>query len=69
MNTATLRIACRDETEATTLQAAIQPDDGHGVSSRVDGTELVIEASSESIMGIVRGLDDVLGCLRATGMD
>lgn len=45
--------------------AALSPD---GLTARVE-EGLLIQAESTTPMGLLRTLDDVLGCLRATGID
>lgn len=66
MNTATLRL---NLPRAADAQAALAPDDDGFLSSRLDGDALVLEATSDSVMGLLRTLDDALGCLRATGIE
>lgn len=66
---ATVRIAFPDAEAADTARQALEPDnDGH-LDAVVDGTELVLTTESESIMGLLRTIDDALGCLRATGIE
>lgn len=66
MSTAELRLALDDPALA---QAALAPDDEGHLSSRIDGGVLVLAATSDSPMGLLRTLDDVMGCLRATGIE
>ncbi|MGB1585835.1 MAG: hypothetical protein ACPHID_02160 [Thermoplasmatota archaeon] len=66
MNTATLRLALERPEEA---QAALAPDDGGFLVTRVDGSVLELTARAEAPMGLLRTLDDVMGCLRATGIE
>ncbi len=68
MNHATIRIHCGSAAEARTLQAALAPDDPGHVRSRMEGAILVLEADADSMMGLLRSLDDALGCLRAAGV-
>jgi hypothetical protein len=66
---AVLRIRCRDSGEAERARRSLAADDdGHAVL-RVEGTVLVVEASSATALGVLRTLDDVLGCLRAAEPD
>lgn len=64
--TAELRLNLDD---ADVAAHAIGPDnDGHMEAEVVDGV-LVLRAASSSPMGLLRSLDDALGCLRATGIE
>lgn len=69
MSQATVRLTFPSAAEAETARAALEPDNDGFVAATVAGSELEITAESDSIMGLLRTLDDVLGCLRATGMD
>lgn len=51
--------------EAETALAAIQPDNDGYVDASVSGSDLVLKFSSETTMGLLRSIDDVLGCLRS----
>ena len=64
----TLKITFPSPAEARTSQAALEPDNAGHLRSRVEGAVLVLEAEADSMMGLLRTLDDALGCLRATGM-
>jgi hypothetical protein len=67
--TGRVTLAFATATDAARAEAALRPDnDGH-LAARVDGTALVLEATSSSAMGLLRTLDDALACLRATGLD
>lgn len=67
-HSASLRIRFASRTEADRAGRALDPDhDGH-VAWLVEGNELVLEASGETLLGLLRTVDDVLGCLRAAGM-
>lgn len=68
MNTARLRMAFTTASEAQAAGEALAPDNGAHLQWHVDGTTLVLEASAASMQGLLRSLEDVLGCLRATGM-
>lgn len=69
MSEATLTLQCASDAEAQALLEALAPDNEGFAAVTRDGTALTIRAESTSIMGLLRSLDDVLGCLRATGMD
>lgn len=69
MHTAEVRIVCVDEGAAARLAAALSPDDGGSVGLDVAGATLVVTARGATRMGLLRTLDDVLGCIRATGME
>lgn len=66
MNQATLRLRFPDEAGARTAQAALAPDNEGYLSTRLEGETLVLEAESDALMGLLRTLDDALGCLRVT---
>ncbi len=62
----TIRFASADEAERAAK--SIAPDnDGHA-ECMVQGSDLIITAASDSMLGLVRTLDDILGCLRSTGI-
>jgi len=66
---ARLRIRCRDAAEAERLRRALAADDpGHAVLG-VDGPELLLAAQGATPLGLLRTLDDLLGCLRAAQPD
>ncbi|MGB1697099.1 MAG: KEOPS complex subunit Pcc1 [Thermoplasmatota archaeon] len=55
-----------DSVEAANIAlAAIAPDNGDFVEATLQGSELRLRFQSESTMGLLRSIDDVLGCLRA----
>ena len=62
---ALLRLRCRDAAEAERLRLSLAADDDGHASLRVEGAVLVVEARSGTALGLLRTLDDVLGCLRA----
>ncbi len=69
MSHAELRLALGSEEAVATAMQALAPDnDGHA-GLRADGDVLVVTADSATTMGLLRTLDDVLGCLRALGHD
>ncbi len=64
-----LHLRCRDSVEAERLRRSLAVDDaGHAVL-RVEGATLSVEAQSTTALGVLRTLDDVLGCLRAAEPD
>lgn len=68
-HTASLRVRFPSRTEADRAGRALAPDNGGHVAWMVDGNDLVLEASADTILGLVRTVDDLLGCLRAAGLD
>lgn len=66
MNRATVRLALGAEA-ARTAMAALEPDNGGHLEARVEGDELVLCCEAGSVMGVLRSLDDALGCVRALG--
>lgn len=69
MTRAVLRVRCRDSVEAERArQSLAADDDGHAIL-RVEGLVLVVEAESTTALGLLRTLDDILGCLRAAEPD
>jgi hypothetical protein len=67
-HTASLRIRFPSRVDADRAGRALAPDNAGHVAWVVDGSDLVLEASADSVLGLVRTVDDVLGCLRATGL-
>jgi hypothetical protein len=68
MNRAQLRIQFASAAQAQQAGQALAPDhDGHVVWS-VEGSFLILEARSDTTLGLVRTLDDALGCIRALGV-
>jgi hypothetical protein len=65
---ATLLLWFPDEEGARTALGALAPDNEGHLEARLKGTTLVLSASSATPMGLLRTLDDALGCLRALGM-
>lgn len=68
MNTATVHLHL-GAGAAQTAKAALEPDNGGHLEARVEGDELVLCCEAGSVMGVLRSLDDALGCLRALGVD
>lgn len=68
MHTASLRVHFPSRAEAERTGRSLAPDNLGHVAWVIEGSDLVLEASSETILGLVRTVDDLLGCLRATGM-
>jgi hypothetical protein len=63
--TAEVRIRLRDAAAAQRAYRALSADDAGHAALAVDGRDLVVVASSASALGLLRTLDDLLGCLRA----
>lgn len=68
MHTASLRIRFASHTDAERAGRSLDPDNAGQVAWFVEGPELVLEASGATLLGLLRTVDDVLGCLRAAGM-
>lgn len=68
MHTASLRVRCASRAEAERLGRSLEPDNEGHVAWLVEGGELVLEASSGTVLGLVRTVDDLLGCIRAAGL-
>ena len=68
MHHAIVRLAFADEAAAKRAQAALLPDNGGYLRTRVDGNVLVLEASGATPLGMLRSLEDAFNGLRATGL-
>lgn len=66
---ATIRITFPDPDAADQARRSLEPDNDGIMETTVDGADLVLTAASDSIMGLLRSLDDAMGCLRATGIE
>ena len=62
---ALVRLRCRDSVEAERARRSLAADGQAHAALRVEGAVLVVEAASGSALGLLRTLDDLLGCLRA----
>lgn len=62
---AEVRVRLRDAASAQRLMQSLLADDDGQAAMAVDGRDLILVASSASAMGLLRTLDDVLGCVRA----
>lgn len=62
---ATLRLAFATEAEARVLAAALSPENGKWLVSRVEGATLVCEAEADAPLSLLHTLDDALACLTA----
>jgi hypothetical protein len=67
--TATVVISLASREQALQMAAALAPDNDGFLTTRVEGTNLHLEATSNDAMGLLRSLDDALGCLRAAGVE
>ncbi len=65
---ARVRIQLKDEAEALRVRDALAPDNGGHIECEVDGASLTLRAEAGSAMGLLRSIDDALGCVRATGV-
>jgi hypothetical protein len=68
VHTASLRVRFASRTDAERAGRALEPDNAGQVAWAVEGSDLVLEASAATVLGLVRTVDDLLGCLRATGL-
>lgn len=64
-HSAALRLAFATADEAERMAAALAPENGGFVRTRIEGATLVVEADAESPLSLLRTLDDVLVCLQA----
>lgn len=62
---AELRLDLGTPEAVTAAMAALGPDNEGFARMEQDGTVLVVTADADGAMGLLRTLDDVLGCLRA----
>jgi hypothetical protein len=72
MNTdhlATLRIQFPGNRDADHALQALEPDNNGHMEALVESNELVLTAHADSIMGLLRTIDDAMGCLRAMGTE
>ena len=60
---ATLKCSYSDRILADKLHKTVVPDNGEYISTQVEGTSLVSECSSDSILSLRSTLDDFLACL------
>jgi hypothetical protein len=62
--TGLVRVPFLTAEEARRAAQALEPDNEGLLVSRIEGKDLVLEARGTA-MGVLRTLDDALGCLRA----
>lgn len=62
---AVLRIACGDAARAERLRASLTPDDDGHLAMRVEADALVLEAGSDTPLGLLRTLDEAVAQLAA----
>lgn len=62
---ADVRIRLRDAAAAQRLVRALAADDAGSAAIAADGSDVVVTASGASALGLLRTLDDLLGCVRA----
>jgi hypothetical protein len=65
VRTAELTLPFADVAAAEIARAAIEPDNDGFLTCAIAGAELRLEFTSKSTMGLLRSIDDVLGCLRS----
>lgn len=65
MTRATLRLAFADAHEAARLASALAPENEHFLAVRQDDAVLVLDASADGPLSLLRTLDDALACLGA----
>ena len=63
-HTASIRVRFTTVAEAKRAGASLQPDNEAHVAWLTDGPDLVLDASADSVLGLLRTVDDLLGCLR-----
>ncbi len=68
-HTATIRVAFPGHEAAEQAMQALAPENDGFLEAIVEESELVLTAHADSIMGLLRTVDDALGCLRATGIE
>lgn len=66
--TATLTLEFASESDARTVARAIAPDNGTHATCKAIGRRVQVVASADTPMGLLRTLDDLLECVRATGL-
>lgn len=62
---ATLRLHFDSPEQAARLAASLAPENGTFVALRIEGSTIVGEASSETPLGLLRTLDEVVAVLSA----
>lgn len=60
-----MRLRFASEEEARQLSEVIAPENEGYVATRVDGSDLVLEAAADAPLSLLRTLDDALACLAA----
>jgi len=61
-----LRLDAGSPAEARVLAAALQADDAAHAPCRAEGRHVVVALQGTTALGVLRTLDDVLDCARAT---
>ena len=62
---AEVRIRLKDAAAAQRLARSLLADDPGSAAIAVEGRDLLLVASGDSALGLLRTLDDLLGCVRA----
>lgn len=65
IHAATLRLHFDSTSQAARLAASLAPENDGFVTTRVEGSTIVAEASADSPMGLLRTLDEVVAVLAA----
>jgi len=69
MNSATLVLNFPTVAEAERALASLAPDNGEFCTLKLDGASVELQADAASPLGMLRSIDDILGCLRAIGYE
>jgi hypothetical protein len=64
---AALELGLGSPEQARAVATALLADDPGAIACEARGATLVVRASSPSMMGLLRTLDDVVACVRASG--
>lgn len=62
---ASLRIRMRDAAAAQRLVRSLAADDAGSAAILAEGRDVIVACSAATAMGLLRTLDDLLGCVRA----
>lgn len=69
MHSAEVKITYASAEEAQRAAQALAPDNGGYLLTTVEQDALLLRCEADSPMGLLRTLDDALGCLRAAGLN
>lgn len=62
---ATVRLRLRDAAAAQRMARSLAADDPGSAALAAEGRDVVVACSAASALGLLRTLDDLLGCVRA----